>query len=437
MSTTGVPSPPPPGPPHSAPPHAAPPHAGGQPPKRLVRLTDQGMFAGVAAGIGWYAGIDPTLIRIGLVVLTLTTGVGVPIYLGAWLLMPSSTADQTPMTAPNTTRYGRLLLIDRGVAIVAVTGLLGQIDVFSGRTVLAAILIGLGILLFSDDKSVTAPPGFPGDGPHSWAPAPPPGAQGQTAPAPFAGHPVPPSAPHPPRPPQQQSAFEPYAAAWTGPNPRNAPPPPKPCKHPKSHLGRLTFGLWVLAISAWAILARFSPLTMDARSVLGVTVATVGIGLLIGTLFGRSRGLIAVGVVASLVLAGFTTVDRANITSSGGVGEHRSVVTDIEQLGGDFDWLIGENRIDLDDLDLDGQDVMLSTSIFIGEVTISVPDDVTVLVDGTLRAGEMSILGETREGTGLSIDVEDRVPDSDGTLTIRVDATVGEINVNRQSRGSR
>lgn len=46
------------------------------------------MIAGVAAGVARYLDIDPTLVRIALVVLTFFGGVGVLLYGAGWILIP-------------------------------------------------------------------------------------------------------------------------------------------------------------------------------------------------------------------------------------------------------------------------------------------------------------------------------------------------------------
>jgi len=53
------------------------------------------MLAGVAAGIGDYLGVDVTIVRIVLAVLTIMGGAGVPIYLAGWLLIPEEGAEQS------------------------------------------------------------------------------------------------------------------------------------------------------------------------------------------------------------------------------------------------------------------------------------------------------------------------------------------------------
>jgi phage shock protein PspC (stress-responsive transcriptional regulator) len=51
------------------------------------------MLAGVAAGIAEHLDLDVTLVRIVLVVLAFAGGLAVPLYVGAWLLIPDEGAD--------------------------------------------------------------------------------------------------------------------------------------------------------------------------------------------------------------------------------------------------------------------------------------------------------------------------------------------------------
>ena len=56
--------------------------------KRLVRYQDDKMFMGVATGLGEYLNIDPVLVRLAFVLLTLANGFGAVIYIIMAILMP-------------------------------------------------------------------------------------------------------------------------------------------------------------------------------------------------------------------------------------------------------------------------------------------------------------------------------------------------------------
>lgn len=62
----------------------------------LCRPIHGRMLAGVAAGVADYLGVDVTIVRIILAVLTVVgVGVGVPLYLAGWLLIPEEGAPQS------------------------------------------------------------------------------------------------------------------------------------------------------------------------------------------------------------------------------------------------------------------------------------------------------------------------------------------------------
>lgn len=64
--------------------------------RRLLRSRKDKMLAGVAAGIGSYFGVDPIIVRISFVVLTLTHGAGLLAYLILWLVTPAEPKQAVP-----------------------------------------------------------------------------------------------------------------------------------------------------------------------------------------------------------------------------------------------------------------------------------------------------------------------------------------------------
>lgn len=56
--------------------------------KRLQRSRTEKMLAGVCGGLGEYFDIDPTIIRVLWVVVTLMGGAGIIAYLILWVVVP-------------------------------------------------------------------------------------------------------------------------------------------------------------------------------------------------------------------------------------------------------------------------------------------------------------------------------------------------------------
>ena len=57
--------------------------------KKLYRSRTERWLAGVCGGLGDYFGVDPTLVRVIFVILSLTFGSGFLIYLVLWLIIPN------------------------------------------------------------------------------------------------------------------------------------------------------------------------------------------------------------------------------------------------------------------------------------------------------------------------------------------------------------
>jgi phage shock protein C len=57
--------------------------------KKLLRIRDGRIVAGVCSGVGEYLGIDPYVIRLVFAVISVfTAGVGALVYLAAWVVVP-------------------------------------------------------------------------------------------------------------------------------------------------------------------------------------------------------------------------------------------------------------------------------------------------------------------------------------------------------------
>ena len=56
--------------------------------KRLYRIEDGKMLAGVCGGIAEYFNIDPTLVRLGWVLVSCFAGAGIVAYIAGAIIMP-------------------------------------------------------------------------------------------------------------------------------------------------------------------------------------------------------------------------------------------------------------------------------------------------------------------------------------------------------------
>ena len=56
--------------------------------KRLYKSEDNRILCGVCGGVGEYLGVDPTLVRLVWVLITLAAGAGLLLYIIAAIIMP-------------------------------------------------------------------------------------------------------------------------------------------------------------------------------------------------------------------------------------------------------------------------------------------------------------------------------------------------------------
>ncbi len=56
--------------------------------RRLYRSRTDAMLGGVCGGLGQYLNVDPTIIRLILVLMALMGGHGILVYLILWLVIP-------------------------------------------------------------------------------------------------------------------------------------------------------------------------------------------------------------------------------------------------------------------------------------------------------------------------------------------------------------
>jgi len=60
--------------------------------KKLYRSTKNSMIAGVCGGLGEYFNIDPTIVRLLAILLIFAQGIGILLYIIAWIIVPRAEA---------------------------------------------------------------------------------------------------------------------------------------------------------------------------------------------------------------------------------------------------------------------------------------------------------------------------------------------------------
>ena len=131
---------------------------------RLTRSNTDKMIAGVCGGLAEYLAIDPILVRLAFVVLFFASGIGIPIYIILWLVMPKqdgegvvdsqiiqkSINDIGESVQSGAKRLGRPGTVGVILVLLGAYFLLAEIGLFnwvSGAVFWPIVIIGAGIYM--------------------------------------------------------------------------------------------------------------------------------------------------------------------------------------------------------------------------------------------------------------------------------------------------
>jgi phage shock protein PspC (stress-responsive transcriptional regulator) len=403
-------------------PEPAPAPAGPQVVRRpLTRSRTSRMFAGVAGGMGEYFGVDPVLIRIAFAVLTLAGGAGVGLYLAAWLLIPLEGDAQSvgeEALAKASSYIDRELGGDKDrswlwITLLVIGGLivisnLGRMGWYEGAWFWAILLIAGGVWLYRQDT-------YGPRTPDSVAPERP------VDPAVYASAGTPAAA----TPAGATSATTTVQPLYT---PRPAPRVrPVKIKAPRSHLSRYTFAIGLIAIGTMAMLDNAGTLDVDGGHYAAAALTTAGVGLLVGSVWGRGRNLIFWG----LLLVPFVLVaDATDIPfAQGSVGERIFDPTEVDQILASHEMFAGHMVFDLSDLEFGSEPVEIDASVFMGLLEVYVPEGVDVEFRGHVEMGGVELFDVHRTGGDVTISTDE----SDGgpLVVLNTDVFMGEVVVHR------
>jgi phage shock protein PspC (stress-responsive transcriptional regulator) len=382
-----------------------PPPAASATPRRLVRRLDERLLGGVAGGVADALGIDVVVVRLGFVVAAFFGGLGVIVYGLGWLLLPAAPTD-APATSPRGDRRQLLGYALVALGLLAVGGRLGWS--FRGDGIFwPLVLVGLGVAVLwlrnRDDSDV--PP--PGPGPEPPGPTPPGPSTGlaldvtetSTLPVPTGAD-----------------------------RPSSSEPPTRP---EGSHLGALTVSLLlVLGGLAW-ILGASGAWDVDLGVLTAIALAVVGAALVVSTWYGRARGLIALGIPLVLLVGAFGVVD---VPLRGGIGDPTHHPRTVSAIDRDYELAIGNLSVDLRDVDFSGARRHVRAQVGIGQLNVTVPSDVRVVLDAHAGAGGITAFGRSAHEC-CPTDVHRVSPGAVGGGTLYLDADVGAGHVDITRRG--
>jgi phage shock protein PspC (stress-responsive transcriptional regulator) len=346
---------------------------------RLRRTTTDRKVAGVAGGLARHLDVDPIILRVAFVVLAFFGGAGLILYAAGWLLLPEEGEDRATLHLDERSRTIALLAL----TVLAGLALVGD-SWGAGWFPWPLAIIGLIAFVWlsrsreRDARRATAPT-VPGD------------------------------------------------PAYAGPAPYTAYAPPTP-RDPRKRGPKLFWFTLLLILVAEGVLAIADGVGLSVvdSAYPALAVGLVALMLVVGSVVGRAGGLIALGLLASVFLAGATAADRWD-------GERYTYEpTTADEVQDSYSMRTGELVLDLtevDDLeDLDGRTVDVTGDV--GRIEVLVPADLTTSVNGRVDGpGSLSIFGQDSGGIDIGASAESYGGPGAPELTIDADLSVGQITV--------
>ncbi|HEX2131503.1 MAG TPA: PspC domain-containing protein [Actinophytocola sp.] len=387
-------------------------------------------IAGVAAGIANRYRIDPTLVRVALVVAAVYGGAGFVVYLLGWLFLPEQDDEVSPFESMigrgrSSTSTGFTLLLCLAFFPTFSWFFNGFAPGYLSLLAVAGLLYVLhrkrGHLRPEEPAAAEMPvPEMP------TMPVPPAPPTPPTPPASRAEERVEPEVERAPEPAERTSppAWDPLGAApfaWDLPDP--SPPlepdddPEPPVRGRKSRVGLLTVGVALIAAAGMGMAG------VDPMHIVGVALAVLGLGMVFGSFVRGGRGLIGLAVPLSVIGIGLTTIAPQDWN---GFGDIDARPTSVTQVASEYSRSVGSIQLDLTDLPESGV-VDTRVDLGVGDVRVLLPSTADVELTCSTDLGSTDCLDQTWDEVngGESHRIEDDGTDGPGGLTVYLDVEVG------------
>lgn len=362
------------------------------------------VLLGVAGLIADALDVDALWVRIAFVLLGLTGGVGIVLYLGLWLALigPAS------IDAAWARSLGGAIVV-AGVPLMVATV---DAEFTTGPLVVLGLLVALAVVLWQPRVERPERRRIPS------RPLPPPISDGAT----------------PASPADDEIAAE-LAALVTGTEPGGAdavqtsaatvqtPRRPRRPRREPSVLGRWTLAMAMIVASAGALIDQLNGGRLHPEQWLGAAVVVCGLGLLVGTVRGHARWLILPALLLAVAGYGAGVLARVGIGVGDAFGDRTIGIFD-DTPGGEISTGIGAGQVWIGIDGIPDGVVTVDARVGFGNIDINANADVAVEVRSEIDRGDAHLYGQTQDGDVMRLGPE-REPD----VIVLARVGVGQVNL--------
>jgi hypothetical protein len=161
--------------------------------------------------------------------------------------------------------------------------------------------------------------------------------------------------------------------------------------------------------------------------ILAGALAVVGLGLIAGAWYGRSRWLVVPGALLAITTVAAASLD---VPITGGIGDRHWQPLAVDQVHSAYHLGIGDATLDL--RNLGGALVAVHATVGLGNLVVIVPRTTAVDVRARSGAGEVDVLGRQDNGLTATLHVTRPAAGPDtGLITVVARVGAGRVEVRR------
>ena len=412
------------------------------------------VIAGVCGGLGRHLDIDPVVFRILFAVLSFVGGIGLIAYAAAWLFVPQEGADRSEV-------HRMLTGSNPLLAVVVAIGLgLGAMASISAMTqgvtnvwpllLIAAAVVGVlvwrGDIRFGGRAESTRAP----EQPPTWWQQPvgtPDGSQGTTT---GGGEPSAESGsesgePRDAAPPGFAAEGAEQAGPWVDLSNLGAGRPGQrvheatPERTRRRGYGGLVLAILLAATGVLGVLDAAGLISLSWLSGGALVLLLLGAGMVVGGAFGKTTGLVPIGLVLAIPLI---TLSAVGVPLHGTVGDETWTPTSATGSQTAYVLAVGDGTLDLSKIAPGaGKTVELSAQVGIGDLNVQIPSDMNVTIHAHIGAGRVDDdgldlnpadrYGTTRDN-GVDVTKNFTIPaqgKAAGTIVLNLKTGIGDVEL--------
>ena len=340
------------------------------PPRRLVRTDEGRWLGGVAEGLGRYFDVNPIVYRIAFAALAFAGGTGILLYIAAVLVIPNESQEES-IAVETLRRHQKRPWLLLGVGLLGLCALLALSEAAfwpGPGNIWLAALLGGAALVW-------------------W----------------------------------HMGGREAREAAGSG--------RPAPVVRPHS-LVLPVLGVLLAAAGVVGLVDALDVTSVDWRLVFGGGAVLIGLAVAFGAATGRRVWpLVPMGVA---LLAALAVAAALPVPLSAGIGDRTERPATAADLDDHYELAVGDFDVDLSRVDLPGGRTHVHVELGVGDLTIRVPQTVTVEVDAHASAGSLDVFGLTGDGRDIRQRFTEPGTDSPSTLVLDADIGFGDLEVVRR-----